>query len=37
MSKMPAHAFVAGAITLDAKAKNITVVIQASGHRPVSQ
>jgi len=35
--KMPAHAFVAEAITLNAKAKNITVVIQASGHRPVSQ
>ena len=37
MSSLPDGALYAGQTTLDAKAKNITVVIQNSGHRPVSR
>ena len=37
MSALPDGAIFAGQTTLEAKAKNITVVIQNSGHRPVSQ
>jgi hypothetical protein len=37
MSALPDGAIYAGQTTLDAKAKNIQVVIQNSGHRPVSQ
>ena len=37
MSALPDGAIYASQTTLDAKAKNIRVVIQNSGHRPVSQ
>jgi hypothetical protein len=37
MNTLPDGAIYAGRTTLDAKAKNITVVIQNSGHRPVQQ
>ena len=37
MSTLPDGALYAGQTTLEAKAKNITVVIQNSGHRPVQQ
>ena len=37
MSSLPDGALYAAQTTLDAKAKNITVVIQNSGHRPVSR
>ena len=37
MSALPDGAIFAGQTTLEAKAKNITVVIQNSGHRPVQQ
>jgi len=35
MNSLPDGAIYAGQTTLEAKAKNITVVIQNSGHRPV--
>jgi hypothetical protein len=37
MSALPDGAIYAGQTTLEAKAKNITVVIQNTGHRPVQQ
>jgi hypothetical protein len=37
MNTLPDGALYAGQTTLDAKAKNITVVIQNSGHRPVQR
>jgi hypothetical protein len=37
MSSLPDGALYAGQTTLEAKAKNTTVVIQNSGHRPVQQ
>jgi hypothetical protein len=37
MNALPDGALYAAQTTLDAKAKNITVVIQNSGHRPVSR
>ena len=37
MSMLPDGAIFAGQTTLEAKAKNRTVVIQNSGHRPVQQ
>ena len=37
MASLPDGALYAGQTTLDAKAKNITVVIRNSGHRPVQQ
>ena len=37
MNSLPDGAVYAGQTTLEAKAKNITVVIQNSGHRPVQQ
>jgi len=37
MSSLPDGAIYAGQTTLEAKAKNITVVVQNSGHRPVQQ
>jgi hypothetical protein len=37
MASLPDGAIYAGQTTLEAKAKNITVVIQNSGHRPVQQ
>jgi hypothetical protein len=37
MNALPDGAIFAGQTTLEAKAKNITVVIQNSGHRPVQQ
>ncbi len=37
MNTLPDGALYAGQTTLDAKAKNIRVVIQNSGHRPVAR
>jgi hypothetical protein len=37
MNALPDGAIYAAQTTLDAKAKNITVVIQNSGHRPVAR
>jgi hypothetical protein len=37
MSSLPDGAIYAGQTTLEAKAKNITVVVQNSGYRPVQQ
>ena len=37
MNALPDGALYAAQTTLDAKAKNITVVIQNTGHRPVSR
>jgi hypothetical protein len=37
MSALPDGATYAAQTTLDAKAKNITVVVQNAGHRPLSK
>ena len=37
MTSLPDGAIYAGQTTLEAKAKNITVVIQNSGYKPVQQ
>jgi urease beta subunit len=37
MASLPDGALYAGQSTLDAKAKNLTVVVQNTGYRPVQQ